>query len=43
LSFSVASIYFVGQIAGGILGSLLALSTVGELNAPSMTFEVNII
>jgi hypothetical protein len=38
ISFTSAFVYWIAQICGGILGSLIGLATVGSVNAPMMNF-----
>lgn len=42
LAVSTAAIYWVGQVAGGIVGALLGVATVGKVNAPNLAFEVSL-
>ena len=42
MSIAAASIYWVGQVIGGIVGALLGVATVGKVNAPTLAFEVHI-
>lgn len=41
ITLNTAVKYWIAQVIGGIVGSLIGYATVGKVNAPNLAFEVS--